>query len=139
MAGEIPPLLASLNVAIGGAAGAVPRYHVGRVVTNLAPRASGFPWGTLAVNVAGSLLMGALIGWTARGTLSQAGAESAQLLIGVGLLSGFTTFSAFSAELVTMLHRGQIVLAAGYVAVSVAAGVGAVLAGLIAAQSVGAS
>jgi CrcB protein len=138
MAGEISPLVASLNVAVGGAAGSVLRYHAGRVATNLAPAGSAFPWGTLAVNVAGSLMMGALIGWLARGSLSESGAESARLLLGVGLLGGFTTFSAFSGELVTMMHRGQMGMAAGYVAASLAAGVAAVLAGLVAAQSVGA-
>jgi CrcB protein len=138
MSGEISPLMASLNVAVGGAAGSVLRYHAGRVVTNLAPAGSAFPWGTLAVNVAGSLMMGALIGWLARGSLSEPGAESARLLLGVGLLGGFTTFSAFSGELVTMLHRGQMGMAAGYVAASLVAGVAAVLAGLVTAQSIGA-
>lgn len=138
MAGEISPLVASLNVAVGGAAGSVLRYHAGRVASNLAPAGSSFPWGTLAVNVLGSLAMGALIGWLARGSLSEAGSESARLLLGVGLLGGFTTFSAFSGELVTMLHRGQMGMAAGYVAASLVAGVAAVLAGLVAAQSIGA-
>lgn len=138
MAGEISPLMASLNVAVGGAAGSVLRYHAGRVVTNLAPAGSAFPWGTLAINVAGSLMMGALIGWIARGSLSETGAESARLLIGVGLLGGFTTFSAFGAELFTMIHRGQMGMAAGYAAASLVAGVAAVLAGIVAAQSVAA-
>lgn len=138
MPGEISPLVASLNVAVGGAAGSVLRYHAGRVATNLAPAGSTFPWGTLAVNVIGSLLMGALLGWLARGSLSGTAAESARLLIGVGLLGGFTTFSAFSAELVTMLHRGQAAMAAGYVTVSLVSGVVAVLIGLVAAQSVAA-
>ena len=138
MSGEISPLVASLNVAVGGAAGSVLRYHAGRAAHSLAPAGSAFPWGTLAVNVAGSLLMGLLIGWLARGTMSETGAESTRLLLGVGLLGGFTTFSAFSAELVTMLHRGQIGMAGAYVAVSLVAGMAAVLAGLVTAQSIGA-
>jgi len=136
MAVETSPIMASLNVAVGGAVGAVLRYHVGRVANNLAPSGSTFPWGTLAVNIAGSLAMGALIGWLARGTLSEQSAENARLLIGVGILGGFTTFSAFSSELVTMIHRGQAGMAAGYAAASLAAGVAAVLVGLVAAQSV---
>jgi CrcB protein len=78
--------------------------------------------------------MGALIGWFARGTLSEHAAESARLLLGVGLLGGFTTFSAFSGELVTMIHRGQMGLAAGYIAASLIAGMAAVIVGLVAVQ-----
>lgn len=136
MAGEISPLAASLNVALGGAVGSVLRYQIGRGVANIAGPANTFPWGTLAINIAGSLMMGALLGWLARGTLSEQTAENARLLIGVGLLGGFTTFSAFSSELVTMLHRGQAGMAAGYAAASLAAGMAAVIVGLIAAQSV---
>ena len=72
----------------------------------------------------------------ARGTMAEQSAESAHLLVGVGLLGGFTTFSAFSSELVTLLHRGQMGLAAGYAAASLAAGMAAVIVGLLAAQSV---
>ncbi len=136
MAGEISPLMASLNVALGGAVGSVLRYHAGRFVGDLAGPGNAFPWGTLAVNIAGSLMMGALVGWLARGTLADQAAENARLLIGVGLLGGFTTFSAFSSELVAMLHRGQAGMAAGYIAASLAAGMAAVIIGLIAAQSV---
>jgi len=136
MAGEISPLAASLNVALGGAVGSVLRYQVGRAVSGIAGPGNAFPWGTLAVNIAGSLAMGALVGWLARGTLAQQSAEHARLLIGVGLLGGFTTFSAFSSELVTMLHRGQAGMAAGYTAASLAAGMAAVIIGLVAAQSV---
>ena len=65
MAGEPSPLVASLSVAAGGAVGSVLRYQIGRWVTNLAGPGNAFPWGTLAVNIAGSLAMGALIGWLA--------------------------------------------------------------------------
>jgi fluoride exporter len=129
------PLVASALVAAGGAAGSVLRYQLGRAVTHLAGPTNAFPWGTLAINILGSLLMGALLGWLARGTSAPAHAESMRLMIGVGLLGGFTTFSAFSAELVTMLHRGQAGLAAGYAAASLVAGAAAILIGLIAAQS----
>ena len=136
MAGEISPLVASLNVAVGGAVGSVLRYHVGRAVTNLAGPANAFPWGTLAVNIVGSLAMGALVGWIARGSLSAPAAENLRLLVGVGVLGGFTTFSAFSSEMVTLLHRGQAGMAAGYAAASLIAGAAAVIIGLVAAQSV---
>jgi CrcB protein len=136
MAGEPSPLVASLSVAVGGAAGSVLRYQIGRAVTNLAGPANAFPWGTLAVNILGSLAMGALVGWLARGTMTVQTAEPLRLLIGVGLLGGFTTFSAFSSELVAMLHRGQALLALGYAAASLVAGMAAIIVGLVAAQSV---
>jgi fluoride exporter len=136
MSGEPSPLVASLSVAVGGAAGSVLRYQLGRAVTNLAGPGNAFPWGTLCVNIIGSLAMGALVGWLARGTLAAQSAESLRLMIGVGLLGGFTTFSTFSSELVTMLHRGQAGMAATYAAASLAAGMAAVIIGLVAAQSV---
>jgi CrcB protein len=130
----ISPLKASLCVAAGGAAGSVLRYHAGRWVAALAGEGNAFPWGTLAVNILGSLAMGALVGWFARGAPGEAAAETARLLLGVGLLGGFTTFSAFSAELVTMLHRGQAGLAIGYASASLVAGMAAVVIGLVAVQ-----
>jgi fluoride exporter len=135
MAGDPSPLFASMIVAAGGAVGSVLRYQVGRAVTSLAGPANAFPWGTLAVNIAGSLAMGALVGWLARGTINPQSAEPLRLLVGVGLLGGFTTFSAFSSELVTMLHRGQAGLAIGYAAASLIAGMAAIIIGLVAAQS----
>jgi CrcB protein len=135
MDGVISPLKASLFVAAGGAAGSVLRYHAGRLVAGLAGADNTFPWGTLAVNILGSLAMGALVGWFARSGASEQSAETARLAIGVGLLGGFTTFSAFSAELVTLLHRGQAGLAVGYAAASLIAGAAAVVLGLVAAQS----
>ncbi len=114
--------LASLYVALGGGAGAWLRYAVGRAVGVTA-----FPWATLSVNVAGSLAMGLLAGWLAR---HGQGGESWRLLIGVGLLGGFTTFSAFSLEIALMIERGQTASAALYVAVSVFAGVAGLFGGL---------
>lgn len=131
----LSPLAASALVAAGGAVGAMARYHAVRIVTAAFGPDNSFPWGTLSVNIIGSLLMGALLGWLARGSVSGAGAESARLFIGVGLLGGFTTFSAFSAELVTLVHRGEGVLAAGYGAASLIAGMAALLVGLLIAQS----
>lgn len=130
----ISPIKASLLVAAGGAAGSVLRYHAARLAGGFAGPDNAFPWGTLAVNIAGSLLMGTLVGWFARSAPGEAAAESARLLLGVGLLGGFTTFSAFSSELVTMLHRGQAGLAFGYAAASLIAGMAAVVVGLVAVQ-----
>jgi CrcB protein len=124
------PLVASLHVAIGGAVGAVLRYQTGRAMTAWlgAPAMSVFPWATLAVNALGSLLMGMLAGWLARH--GNVGSEQLRLLLGVGLLGGFTTFSAFSLESALMIERGQAGLAALYIGGSVAAGVLALFAGL---------
>lgn len=131
----LSPYAASALVAAGGAVGAVARYHMGRLVANLAGPDNSFPWGTLSINLVGSLLMGALVGWLARGSLAGTSAESMRLLIGVGLLGGFTTFSTFSAELVTLMHRGQALLAFGYGAASLIAGMAAMIMGLVIAQS----
>lgn len=127
MAADITPLFASLNVAAGGAVGALARFHLGRAVTQLAGPGSGFPWATLAVNLIGCLAMGLLAGWLARG----AGGEAARLLLGVGLLGGFTTFSAFGLEMVALIERGSPGLAITYALASVIAGVAALWLGLL--------
>ncbi|RDC59270.1 putative fluoride ion transporter CrcB [Alteripontixanthobacter maritimus] len=126
----LPPIAATLYVAIGGAVGAAVRYSLGRGMTAMAgPRVmDAFPWATLTANVAGSLAMGVLVGWLAR---QGDGGESWRLLLGVGLLGGFTTFSSFSIEMLGLIERGQAGLAMIYAAVSVAAGLGALYLGLI--------
>jgi CrcB protein len=115
-----------LLVALGGAVGAVARYGVG--VWSLRRFGGGWPVGTLAVNVVGGLLMGALAGWLAlRGG---EGAERWRLLLGVGVLGGFTTFSAFSLETALLLERGRWSAACLYMAASVVLSVAALFAGL---------
>ncbi|MBV9930950.1 MAG: CrcB family protein [Alphaproteobacteria bacterium] len=98
-----------LLVLLGGAAGAGLRYEAGRLA--LKQFGPGFPWGTLAVNLAGGLAMGLLAG-----ALSGVGMTSrpAWFLLGVGLLGGFTTFSAYSLDLFLMLERGRVGLAFAY-------------------------
>ncbi len=119
-----------LLVAAGGAAGSVARYVTG----TLAGRWSGWPWGTLTVNILGGLLMGILIGALAlRGGAEQ---ERLRLLVGVGFLGGFTTFSAFSLELANMIERRDLAAAFSYSLVSVMASVGAVFVGLMLARRV---
>ncbi|EAQ29206.1 camphor resistance protein CrcB [Erythrobacter sp. NAP1] len=132
---SLSPALASLYVALGGGIGAVGRYQAGRLVTHMAPSGATFPWPTLAVNVVGSLAMGLLFGWLARASVAAQTGETLRLLVGVGLLGGFTTFSAFSAEMVTMMHRAAYLPALAYVGVSVIAGMAAFIIGLVMGQS----
>jgi CrcB protein len=80
----------------------------------------GFPWGTLLCNVIGSLAMGLLIGGMAQGLLGDGRqAENARLLLGVGLLGGFTTFSTFSLDAIAVWQRGEVIQAGAYVAASI--------------------
>lgn len=119
----------SLLVAVGGGFGAWLRHLTGRAWLALAgpATASAFPWATLTCNLAGSLAMGLLVGWLARhGT----GGQGVRLLLGVGVLGGYTTFSSFTMEIVLLIERGALGLALGYVALSVAAGIAALFVGL---------
>ena len=116
-------LTSLLHVAFGGALGASARYLVGVGAVRLLGH--GFPWATLVVNVLGSLAMGALVV-----LLAQKDATRLAPLLMTGLLGGFTTFSAFSLDAVTLYERGQVGAAAGYVAVSVVFSIGALFAGM---------
>lgn len=129
-------LAASLYVATGGGFGAWLRFVVGRAWTAaIGPlRADQFPYGTLTVNLLGSLLMGLLVGWLAR---SGSHGEGTRLLLAVGVLGGFTTFSSFSLDIVTLVGRGQPGLAAFYTGISVIAGVAGLYAGLSITRQIG--
>ncbi len=116
---------ALLLVMLGGAVGAGARHLVGRWALHaLGP---GYPWGILTVNVVGGFLMGVLAGALMRQSVSH---EHLRLFIAVGVLGGFTTFSSFSLDVVTMIERGAWGAALGYVLVSVIASVAALMGGL---------
>lgn len=128
---SLSPMTASLGVALGGATGAVLRYQLGRAMTAWlgAPAMGVFPWATLAVNAIGGLAMGALAGVLMRG-LGGSFTEPLRLIVGVGLLGGFTTFSAFSLETWLMIERGQLTFALLYVLLSVSLSISALVFGL---------
>lgn len=113
-----------VSVAVGGAVGASLRYLAGVGIVRVFGN-TGFPVAIITVNVVGSFLMGLFVvlaahrGWT---HLSP--------LVMTGLLGGFTTFSAFSLEAVTLYERGAVGQAALYVAISVGASIAALVAGL---------
>jgi CrcB protein len=116
-----------LIVAAGGAIGAALRYGI----ASLLP-ATSWPWPTLVANVTGGLLVGVFSGWLAQ----RGGADNEQirLFAAVGLLGGFTTFSAFSLETVQMIERGRYGLAGAYCGISVLASIGALFIGLFVAR-----
>ncbi|OUS22582.1 fluoride efflux transporter CrcB [Litorivita pollutaquae] len=110
-----------LQVAVGGAIGASLRYLTN--VGAMRVMGAGFPWGTMTVNVVGSFLMGVLVLYLAQ----KGGTRFAPFLM-TGLLGGFTTFSAFSLDALTIFERGQAGLAALYVGASVVLSLAAIAA-----------
>jgi fluoride exporter len=116
-------------VMLGGAIGAGARHLSGRWLAALL--GPGYPYGTLFVNLVGGLAMGLLAGALARVDA----AEPWRLFLGVGVLGGFTTFSAFSLDVVAMAERGQPGAALGYVLLSVVGAVAALAAGLALARA----
>ena len=115
-----------LVVFLGAGLGGVLRHGVS--LAALRAFGPGFPVGTMAVNVAGSALMGMIAGYFAlRG---QASAEL-RLFVGTGLLGGFTTFSAYSLDAVQLWERGRTGAAVGYATGSVVLSVGALVLGMM--------
>lgn len=118
-----------LAVAAGGAIGATGRFLVGRLMFSL--MGPGYPWGTLTVNIVGSFLIGLLYEMIVyKFSLS----ETWQAFLVIGILGGFTTFSAFTLELGVMLEKDQLSAAAFYALGSVFLGLVALFAGIFAGK-----
>ena len=119
-----------LIVFLGGGLGAALRHGVNLGAARLL--GTGFPFGTLTVNVVGSLAMGLIAAWLAfRGDASQ----HWRLFFTTGLLGGFTTFSAFSLDVALLYERGALGLAALYVVLSFAMSILGLFAGLAIVRS----
>lgn len=121
-----------LLVAAGGAVGSVARYLVGAQALRLF--GSAWPYSTFAVNIAGGFLMGVLASWLAH--RANANHETARLLLAVGVMGGFTTFSAFSLETALMIQKRAYGQAFTYSAASVLLSVAALFAGLLIARRI---
>ena len=123
-------MLQILLVAIGGALGSVGRYLAGVHITRL--MGSGFPYGTLTVNIVGSFLIGLLVELLAR---RFNGSMDLRLFLVVGFLGGFTTFSSFSLDALALFERGASLSAAAYIFTSLILSLAAVFAGLLLGRS----
>lgn len=130
MSVSAPTLVAVVWVAAGGAIGAALRFVIGEWARQHSSL-SGFPWATLGINAAGSLLLGVLAGGA---LIGESASPQLRAMLMIGVLGGFTTFSTFSLETVTMLQSGALSRAALYTVASVALSVGAAALGLTLAR-----
>ena len=113
-------------VAVGGVVGSLLRYAVGTAVPHAA---GGWPWSTVAVNVAASLLIGVVAGWAHW----RHAAHWVRPLVMSGVLGGFSTYSAFAVDTVSLAEGGSDALAAAYVVVTLIACIGAAAVGTVVA------
>lgn len=112
-------------VALGGAAGSAARYGLAGAVNYRS-----HPWGTVAVNVLGALLLGLLVGaWGFRAD------SDIRVGVAVGLLGGFTTFSTFAVDVIYLWEHGRAIEAVSSIAVTLIVGVGAAVTGIAIARS----
>ena len=113
-------------VACGGALGAMGRHLISGQVMRWA--GGGFPWGTLTVNVVGSFVLGLLVEYLAQ---RWSATQEIRGFLVVGVLGGFTTFSAFSLDAVLLLERGSLIPAFAYIGGNVLLSIGGMFAGLL--------
>ena len=121
--------MAYVLAALGGALGALARWAV---TVALPSSPTGWPWATLLVNLTGCLLLGVLFA-----VLAARAPEASwpRPFLAVGVLGGYTTYSAFAVEVVRLTEAGALLAAGGYVVLSVVGGAAAVVAGTLAAQA----
>lgn len=120
-----------LLVAVGGALGSLARYAVALALPRVGH--ASFPWATLAVNVSGCAVAGAFAAWVV--ARDPARALEWKAFFAVGLLGGFTTFSAFGIETLQLLQAGETQLALANVAGNLVAGLAAALLGFAALRA----
>jgi CrcB protein len=117
-----------LLVFVGSGLGGMARHGVGLAAVRLS---AGFPFGTLAINIVGSTLMGVLVGWYAL----RSGSQPLRLFLATGVLGGFTTFSTYALDGIVLLERGETGAALAYILGSVGLGLGGLLLGLMAMRA----
>ena len=108
-------------VAVGGAFGTLARYGLAGIINNRS-----HPWGTVAVNVIGSLVLGLMVGYW-----GFAAASPGKIALAVGVLGGFTTFSTFALDTIYLWEKGETTMAIVTLAVTVMVGIGAAVVGII--------
>lgn len=117
-----------LGICLGGGVGAALRFVVDGAVRSRWPVT--FPWGTFLINVSGSLLLGLLTELA----LAEVVGEAARLMLGTGVLGGYTTFSTASMETVRLAERGEYLRAFGYGVGTLIASVAAAIVGILLAR-----
>ncbi len=122
------PWNACIWVFVGSGLGGVARFLLSAAID--AKMKSDFPWGTFAVNVAGSALIGAAAAYFAHHS-GTSWAETAKLFLIIGVLGGFTTFSSYSLQTVQLIQNGHLPIASGYVILSAATCLLGTLVGLL--------
>jgi fluoride exporter len=124
-----------LLACLGGAIGSGCRYLLN--VTCQRAFGPAFPWSTLIANITGCFVMGLLAAWLAsRAIGASPDTATLRIFLATGILGGFTTFSAFSLDVATLVERGDIGAALGYAGASVGVSLAAVFAGLWLARGV---
>ncbi len=126
-------MLATFLVFLGGGIGAALRHGVNILSASLFGMS--FPWGTFAINVIGSFLIGVAAAWFA--FKSDAASQSLRLFLTTGILGGFTTFSAFSLDFALLAERGELTQGIAYVVGSVVLSLAAIFLGLFLVRSLG--
>jgi CrcB protein len=113
----------TLIIGLGSFIGGISRYLLSKLIQTQFTMV--FPFGTFAVNVMGCFLIGLVFGWSSKNYLE----PTWQLFLTTGVLGGFTTFSAFSMETITMMNAGQTQSAILYVVLSMVVGLAGTIAG----------